>query len=53
MISIMSRVFGLLLLAGIFGFTPFYLLSELVMPQLMQLQQTYQMSDEIAAKVAQ
>lgn len=47
------RILGLLLLALLFAVTPFYLLSSVVAPQLVQMQQTYEHADEIAAQLAQ
>lgn len=46
------RILGLLMLALLFLGTPIYLLDSLVLPQLMQMQQTYEQVDEIAAQVA-
>lgn len=47
------RIFGLLLLTLLFAVTPFYLLSSVVTPQLVQMQQVYEHADEIVTQVAQ
>lgn len=47
------RIIGLTLFVLLFAVTPFYLLNSVVMPQLAQLQQTYDHVDEIAVGAVQ
>lgn len=46
------RILGLLMLALLFAGTPFFLLNSLAMPQLLQVQQSYERADDIATQVA-